>query len=331
MKKIYSLLFLAIAGTSFGQLTDSFTGTGSLNANGWTTHSGATPGQLSITAGSLNYTGLSSAGNKVSLIAGNSEDVNRGIGTPLTGIIYYSTAINVVNTTGLSTSGDYSMALSANIGATGVTTFFGRLYLKSGVTANTFNIGVWNASNATGGTGTAVYATTDYPVGTSLFVVIKYDRTTNIASMFINPALNSTEPAVATLTNSSGTTVAPTDVKGIAIREAGTAAVGTGNVDYDDVRVADNWSFVTTGILKVNQNSISGLNIYPNPVTNGKLFINTTANAEKSITVYDILGKQVVNVTTASSEVNVSSLNAGVYIVKVTEEGKTATRKLVIQ
>ena len=61
------------------------------------------------------------------------------------------------------------------------------------------------------------------------------------------------------------------------------------------------------------------------------MFINTTTNAERNVTVYDILGKQVVNVTTTSSEVNVSSLNAGVYIVKVTEDGKTATRKLVIQ
>jgi hypothetical protein len=32
-----------------------------------------------------------------------------------------------------------------------------------------------------------------------------------------------------------------------------------------------------------------------------------------------------------NNAVNVSGLNAGVYMVKVTEEGKTATRKLVIQ
>jgi predicted extracellular nuclease len=83
--------------------------------------------------------------------------------------------------------------------------------------------------------------------------------------------------------------------------------------------------------LGVNQNSISGLNVYPNPVTNGTFNITTDANAEKNVVVYDVLGKQVLKVTTSNSAINVANLNAGVYIVKVTEEGKTATRKLVIR
>ena len=83
--------------------------------------------------------------------------------------------------------------------------------------------------------------------------------------------------------------------------------------------------------LSANQNSIAGLSIYPNPVKNGKLFIITNDNTERNVTVFDVLGKQVLNVTIATSEINVSTLNAGVYIVKITEEGNTATRKLVIQ
>lgn len=82
--------------------------------------------------------------------------------------------------------------------------------------------------------------------------------------------------------------------------------------------------------LSVKQNSIAGLQVYPNPVVDGKLYISTTANASKAVAIYDVLGKQVVNTTTENA-VNVSNLNAGVYIVKVTEEGKTATRKLVIK
>ena len=90
-------------------------------------------------------------------------------------------------------------------------------------------------------------------------------------------------------------------------------------------------NFTVTGTtLGVKENAIAGLNIYPNPVTNGKFFISTTANSEKSVAIFDVLGKQVVN-TKATESVNVSNLNAGVYIVKITEEGKTATRKLVIK
>jgi len=91
----------------------------------------------------------------------------------------------------------------------------------------------------------------------------------------------------------------------------------------------DNFT-VSGSVLSVKDNTIAGLNIYPNPVTNGKFFISTDANAEKSVAIFDVLGKQVVK-TTATESVNVSNLKAGVYIVKITEEGKTATRKLVIK
>ncbi len=77
-------------------------------------------------------------------------------------------------------------------------------------------------------------------------------------------------------------------------------------------------------------NSIDGLQVYPNPVTNGTFYINTNADATKEVVVYDVLGKQVVKTSTTNA-VNVSNLKSGVYIVKITEEGKTATRKLVIK
>ncbi|MCY1231897.1 hypothetical protein D3C87_46550 [compost metagenome] len=100
-------------------------------------------------------------------------------------------------------------------------------------------------------------------------------------------------------------------------------AYNGGTVSFDQFSVEDM-------SLGVKENNIAGLKVYPNPVTNGKLFIATDANIEKTVAIYDVLGKQVVN-TTATESVNVSNLKGGVYIVKITEEGKTATRKLVIK
>lgn len=97
---------------------------------------------------------------------------------------------------------------------------------------------------------------------------------------------------------------------------------GLGSVYYDDMSV--------TPSLGVKENAIAGLKVYPNPVTGGKLFISTDANNEKAVVIFDVLGKQVLN-TTATESVNVSNLKGGVYIVKITEDGKTATRKLVIK
>lgn len=86
-----------------------------------------------------------------------------------------------------------------------------------------------------------------------------------------------------------------------------------------------------TFTLGVNENAIAGLKIFPNPVSNGNLFISTATNGTKAVSIYDVLGKQVIKTSVQDQAVNVASLKSGVYIVKVTEEGKTATRKLVIK
>ncbi len=81
----------------------------------------------------------------------------------------------------------------------------------------------------------------------------------------------------------------------------------------------------------VKQNNLSTLKIFPNPLSGGILTITSSANASKAVAIYDVLGKQVVNTVTTTGTVNVSNLTSGVYIVKITEEGKTATRKLVVK
>jgi hypothetical protein len=82
--------------------------------------------------------------------------------------------------------------------------------------------------------------------------------------------------------------------------------------------------------LATSQNDIAGLKVYPNPVSNGVLNIESNLNTERIVTLFDVLGKQVLSTTTSNNTINVAALNSGIYIVKITEDGKTATRKLVI-
>lgn len=118
--------------------------------------------------------------------------------------------------------------------------------------------------------------------------------------------------------------------------ELNTAAVGS-SLDYNENSSSwENISDDTPGVfaqatLGVQKNTISGLKIYPNPVLGDRLFINTNANALKEVTIFDVLGKQVLKTVTTENTVNVANLKSGVYIVKITEERKTATRKLVIK
>ena len=76
--------------------------------------------------------------------------------------------------------------------------------------------------------------------------------------------------------------------------------------------------------------TIEGLNLYPNPVSNGKVYIATKDDLSKEIKIFDILGKEVFQAQLTSRELNVSALSPGVYIIKINEKQATATRKLVI-
>lgn len=82
--------------------------------------------------------------------------------------------------------------------------------------------------------------------------------------------------------------------------------------------------------LSTVQNKIAGLRLYPNPVKN-TLYVTSDSFATKQVELFDIVGKLVLNTKVTNNAINVSSLNKGVYIAKITEEGKTTTRKIVVE
>lgn len=91
-------------------------------------------------------------------------------------------------------------------------------------------------------------------------------------------------------------------------------------------------SFGQTNNLVLNSSSdIEELSIFPNPVSQGKLYITSKDNAEKHIEIYNVLGKIILSATLMENELNVSKLIAGVYIIKITENNISSTRKLVIR
>ncbi len=76
---------------------------------------------------------------------------------------------------------------------------------------------------------------------------------------------------------------------------------------------------------------IEGLRLYPNPVTTNKIYISTAKNAAKHIIIFDVLGTKVMETTILGKELNLSNLDKGVYILRVIEKDKMATRKLIIK
>ena len=87
----------------------------------------------------------------------------------------------------------------------------------------------------------------------------------------------------------------------------------------------------TTQTIAANNSPIEGLTIYPNPVSNGKLYISSTKNLSKYIEIFDVLGKKIYGTSLFGNAMDISRLNIGIYIIKITENGNTVTRKLVVK
>ncbi len=91
------------------------------------------------------------------------------------------------------------------------------------------------------------------------------------------------------------------------------------------------YNFVGTcgGTAGVADNTLGGFTYYPNP-TNGLLSLQSVNNID-SVTIFNLLGQKVMDaqVDATSSELNISSLKTGTYIMQVTVEGQTGTFRVL--
>jgi hypothetical protein len=79
---------------------------------------------------------------------------------------------------------------------------------------------------------------------------------------------------------------------------------------------------------------IEGLNIYPNPAKADRVYITTSKpSISKEVEIYDIRGVKIMQVTLngGAKEINISTLNRGLYMIKVKEGDANTTRKLVVE
>ncbi|MAH20234.1 MAG: hypothetical protein CMB96_02115 [Flavobacteriaceae bacterium] len=83
--------------------------------------------------------------------------------------------------------------------------------------------------------------------------------------------------------------------------------------------------------LSINNYENNLFVMYPNPSNTG--FVNIKSNQIGAVQaqVFDMLGKQMIDTTVVNERIEVSSLNAGIYIVKLTQNDRTTTKKLILQ
>jgi len=97
------------------------------------------------------------------------------------------------------------------------------------------------------------------------------------------------------------------------------------NVDDPDVY------FEVGSPLSVNKTEIENFSFYPNPVINDEFSVSTKTNSLKTVKLYDINGKIILEKQIQNREtIQTSNLNSGIYILKVKENGRSATKKLIV-
>lgn len=78
--------------------------------------------------------------------------------------------------------------------------------------------------------------------------------------------------------------------------------------------------------------SLEGLSIYPNPASS-EVTISITDATESFVTVYSVTGSILINQQSFfnSTKINVENWEAGVYFVKVDNNGASSTQRIVVQ
>ncbi|MEQ6125095.1 DUF5689 domain-containing protein [Pseudotenacibaculum sp. MALMAid0570] len=86
-------------------------------------------------------------------------------------------------------------------------------------------------------------------------------------------------------------------------------------------------------VLSVQQNEIEGYSAYPNPVKGNNLTVTTNSIDKKEVVLFNVLGRKVFtqSFTGTRKTLDITGINSGIYILKVTQGTKVATQKIIIE
>ena len=283
------------------------------------------------------------AGNAISFV-GSGIDPELKFTNTTTGTIYSSFVFNAVdapatiiastsNTNYSTPTGFYSFS-SDNVDPTTLlitTGYASDVMFRKNMVTGKYNLGLSKSNSDV----ECVWSATEYDFNTQHVVVISYENIGNTdtllqaAKLWIDPT--STTQSTATLTQNNPTTPVNRDhLDRIKLLQASSSSTPT--LIFDEIRVASTWEQVLGApVMGIANNSLSELKIYPNPVSNGKFYITSDSDSEKNIIIYNTLGQEVLQTKSINQSINVANFSKGTYYVKITEAGKSTTKKLIVQ
>lgn len=76
---------------------------------------------------------------------------------------------------------------------------------------------------------------------------------------------------------------------------------------------------------------LAELKIYPNPITQAKVFIETADKDPKKITIYDVFGTAIYTADLKTKELLLPNIKPGIYVIRIYTHEKSSSRKLVVK
>lgn len=95
--------------------------------------------------------------------------------------------------------------------------------------------------------------------------------------------------------------------------------------DQNDNKIA--W-YENYTILSIEENQLNSLAVYPNP-SKGLIYINSKTETIIGATVFDILGKKVLQLDGNIQQVDISTLQSGVYFLRIATDNGDFTQKII--
>ena len=283
-------------------LSESFTYTdGSLVGNSSWEHSGGATGNL-----------LVASGKAVVQHGTPDEDLFLPF-TPVSGSIYFAFDFSVIAQENPISGTDNEYFAHLKNDAYG---FAAKIDIVPPSAGGDFSVGIATLAN----TANSTWAT-DFNFDTDYRVTVKYDQVNNTTDLWID-ATAETDVSISGEIPTSG----PIAVESFALRQSDSST--------NEGVLIDNLTIAQTFSETLSSNTVSTMTnfrLYPNPAKSGFINITSTGSGAIQANVFDILGKQVINTAVANGRLDVSPLNRGVYIVKLTQGAATTTKKLIVQ
>ncbi|HKK11193.1 MAG TPA: T9SS type A sorting domain-containing protein, partial [Flavobacteriaceae bacterium] len=192
----------------------------------------------------------------------------------------------------------------------------GRIDIVEANSGGDYTVGIATSNS----TADAIWAT-DLTFGTTYRATVRYNQDSNIAQLWIDATSSSDTSIMGADETDPGTTITQ-----FGFRQSSSSSGES--ILVDNLVIASTFN----GTLSSKDYSIiDGLEIYPNPTTLGYINIFSKSQSAMKVGVFDILGKQVMSRTVENNRLDVSTLTSGLYIMKISQDNATATKKLVVK